>query len=86
MMSDQASAMIVIGRSHSSPVISLFGNIACGKTISKPMQIAEPTAATSKASHAMQTWGLSVWASCCASPRLSPRVASCAANSTIRTA
>ena len=28
MMSDQASAMIVIGSSHSSPVSSLFGNMA----------------------------------------------------------
>ena len=33
MMSDQANAMIVIGSSHSRPVSSLFGNIACGKTI-----------------------------------------------------
>ena len=38
MMSDQASAMMVIGSSHSRPVISLFGNIACGKIIRMAMQ------------------------------------------------
>ena len=44
MMSDQASAMMVIGSSHSRPVISLFGNIACGKSI----RIAMPTRRTDR--------------------------------------
>ena len=59
MMSDQASAMMVIGSSHSRPVISLFGNMACGKTIRMPMQTIDPSAATSKASQTTQTCGLS---------------------------
>ena len=73
MMSDQASAMIVIGSSHSSPVISLFGNIACGKSDQQaPCRATEPIAATSSASQTTQTCGLSVWASCWARPRFRP--------------
>ena len=86
MTSDQASAMTVIGSSHSSPVISLLGNIACGKTNSSAIASAEPSAATINASQTTQTCGLSVWASCWARPRFRPSVASWAANSTIRTA
>jgi hypothetical protein len=85
-MSDQARAKTVMGSAHSMPVISLLGNIAWGKSARMVMAMADPTAATSNASATTQTWGLSVFASCCASPRFNPRVASCAANSTIRTA
>ncbi len=68
------------------PVTALLGNIACGKIISSPMHTADPAAATISASQTTQTCGLSVCASCWARPRFRPRVAICAANSTISTA
>ncbi len=85
-MSDQASAKTVTGRVHSKPVISLLGNMACGKIARIVMAIADPIAATSNASATTQTCGLSVLANCWASPRFRPSVANWAANSTISTA
>ena len=85
-MSDQAKAMTVTGSIQSSPVTSLLGNMICGTLASSAIAAAEPIAATSKASHTTWAWSRSVFDNCWARPRLSPSVASCDANSTIRTA
>ena len=85
-MSDQASAITVIGSIQSSPVTSLLGNMISGTLASNAIAAAEPIAATSSASHTTWAWSRSVFDNCCASPRFSPSVASCEANSTISTA
>ncbi len=62
------------------------GYIAFGKAIRIAMPIADPIAATSRASATTQACGFFALASSWASPRLRPSAASCAANSTTSTA
>ena len=62
------------------------GYMAIGKAIRIAMQIAEPIAATSKASATTQACGFLASARSWARPRLRPSAAICAANSTTSTA
>jgi hypothetical protein len=66
--------------------MSPLGNIACGKNIRSAVPTAEARKAARTASMTTQEWGWSVVESSRASPRLSPRVASWAANSMTMTA
>jgi len=74
------------GSSHSAPLMSLWGNMACGKAINIALATAEAMKAASMPSATTWAWGLSVAVSCWARPRFRPMVESCAASSTTITA
>ena len=74
------------GSSHSAPLMSPAGNIACGTSIRIALATAEAMKAASSPSMTTQAWGWSVVDSCWARPRFSPKVASWAASSITITA
>ena len=71
-MSVQEIASTVIASSRSSPSTGVVGYIALGKTMRIAIPIADPIAATSKASATMQACGFFASASSWARPRRKP--------------